>query len=270
MIETQILGDAVGIQRGQVIDKSETTALPSLANGVIVGRFKRGRMDKSFTVTANNYQALLGHDPSNPNYLAVEDLFALGVSEVNVRRLGSLKSADSIPFFVFVDPTGQSGTYLTISKNDGPFKTFNLADPSFDPLEFRSTVVLGRNRKSAAFGDYPAVLDLEASQARGISGMRLGGRLVSPEHPNGLAPSETFMLNGVFPDEFPEGHDSARHYTAGGFIVDYPFKTRPEKNVLTIKPTEGVAREMDIYYSIPNAVEGGVMRVQSESVIDFF
>ena len=92
MIETKILGDAVGVQRQDVIDKSETTVLPSLANGVITGHFKRGRMDKPFKVTASNYKALLGHDPSNPSYLAVEDAFKNGVNELSILRTGSTGS----------------------------------------------------------------------------------------------------------------------------------------------------------------------------------
>ena len=92
MIESKILGSAVGIQRGDVIDRSETTVLPSLANGVIAGCFKRGRMDKPFKVTSDNYKALLGYDPSNPNYLAVEDAFKRGVSEISILRVGGHES----------------------------------------------------------------------------------------------------------------------------------------------------------------------------------
>lgn len=88
MIESKILGAAVGIQRQDVIDKSETTVLPSVANGVIVGHFKRGRMDKPFKVTSENYKALLGHDPSNPSYLAVEDAFKVGAREISILRVG--------------------------------------------------------------------------------------------------------------------------------------------------------------------------------------
>lgn len=91
MIETKILGDAVGVQRQDVIDKSETTVLPSLANGVITGHFKRGRMDKPFKVTSANYRSLLGHDPSNASYLAVEDAFKNGVSEISVLRIGDVQ-----------------------------------------------------------------------------------------------------------------------------------------------------------------------------------
>ena len=90
MIETKILGDAVGVQRGDVIDNSETTVLPSLSNGVITGHFKRGRMDKPFKVTSANYRSLLGPDPSNPSYLAVEDAFKNGVNELSILRAGSI------------------------------------------------------------------------------------------------------------------------------------------------------------------------------------
>ena len=92
MIESKILGSAVGIQRQDVIDNTETNVLPSLANGVIAGHFKRGRMDKTFKVTADNYRALLGNDPSNPSYMAIEDAFKLGVSELSVLRIGSSSS----------------------------------------------------------------------------------------------------------------------------------------------------------------------------------
>lgn len=96
MIESNILGAAVGIQNQGVIDKTEGTSLPSTGNAVITGKFKRGRMDKPFKVTASNYQALLGHDPSNPNYLAVEDAFRRGISEVSILRTGGGKSVKPV------------------------------------------------------------------------------------------------------------------------------------------------------------------------------
>ena len=88
MIESNILGAAVGIQNQGVIDKTEGTSLPSTGNAVIAGKFKRGRMDKAFVVTRDNYKAILGHDPSNPSYMVVEDAFKRGVSEVSVLRTG--------------------------------------------------------------------------------------------------------------------------------------------------------------------------------------
>tara|TARA_B100000530_G_scaffold309310_1_gene235001 strand:- start:19584 stop:20672 length:1089 start_codon:yes stop_codon:yes gene_type:complete len=93
MINSKTLGSAAGIQYQGVIDNSEGTNLPSLANGVVIGKFKRGRMDKPFKVTASNYKALLGRDPSNPSYLAVEDAFKRGVSEVSILRIGGTGGA---------------------------------------------------------------------------------------------------------------------------------------------------------------------------------
>jgi len=90
MIESNILGAAVGIQNQGVIDKTEGTNLPSTGGAVIAGKFRRGRMDKPFTVTKDNYKALLGHEPSNPSYQAVEDCFNRGVSQVEIRRVGAL------------------------------------------------------------------------------------------------------------------------------------------------------------------------------------
>ena len=102
MIESKTLGSAAGVQYQGVIDKTETNSLPSLANGVIVGRFKRGRMDKPFKVTASNYQALLGRDPSNPSYLAVEDAFKRGISEVNILRTGGASGVE-IARYSYID-----------------------------------------------------------------------------------------------------------------------------------------------------------------------
>lgn len=136
MIESNILGAAVGIQNQGVIDKTEGTSLPSTGNAVIAGKFKRGRMDKAFTVTRDNYKAMLGHDPSNPSYQAVEDVFARGVSQINVRRVGdSGKSkpsegtgggddtdADEINFLLFNNETVPNDTTagLVYSLNGGP------------------------------------------------------------------------------------------------------------------------------------------------------
>lgn len=89
MIESKTLGAAVGIQRQAVVDKTESTAPPSTSAALIIGRFKRGRLDKPFRVARNNYQALLGYDPTNPSYTVVEDTLKSGVSSVMVRRVGS-------------------------------------------------------------------------------------------------------------------------------------------------------------------------------------
>ena len=88
MIQSKILGEAAGIQYQGVKDESEVNQTGGLTTGYFVGRFKRGFMSKPFAVTAANFQALLGYDPSNPDYMAVQDAFALGISELQVMRVG--------------------------------------------------------------------------------------------------------------------------------------------------------------------------------------
>ena len=99
MIESKILGAAVGIQRQDVMNKSKKTPLPSLTNGVIIGRFKRGRMDKPFLVTADNYKAMLGCAPLDKSYVIVEDAFNRGIEQLYIRRIGS-----PIPNILYVEP----------------------------------------------------------------------------------------------------------------------------------------------------------------------
>lgn len=93
MIESKILGAAVGIQRQGLIDKSDSIELPSISNTLIVGKFRRGRTDRPFKVSLGNYRSLLGYDPLNKDYNAVEDVLKQGVSSVWVRRVGKTGSS---------------------------------------------------------------------------------------------------------------------------------------------------------------------------------
>ena len=88
MIQSKILGEAAGIQYQGVKDESEVNQPSGLTVGCFVGRFKRGFIGKPFAVTATNFQALLGYDPSNPDYLAVEDAFSRGIPSLKVVRIG--------------------------------------------------------------------------------------------------------------------------------------------------------------------------------------
>ena len=153
MIETKILGDAVGVQRQDVIDKSETTPLPSLANGVITGRFKRGRLDKPFKVTASNYKALLGHDPSNPSYLAVEDAFKNGVNELSILRVGQTGSAG-------VDTGGDAGgggsaeiDWSALALNSVVEIDVNSDNDAFFEMELNG-VIINKGGVDTLIGDY--------------------------------------------------------------------------------------------------------------------
>lgn len=137
MIESNILGAAVGIQNQGVIDKTEGTNLPSTGDAVIAGKFKRGRMDKAFVVTRDNYKAMLGHDPSNPSYQTVEDAFKRGLSEVSVFRIGS-STGDTLP------PDGGGGgggfDWATLTPNNLVEINANSDNDAFFEMEINGAV----------------------------------------------------------------------------------------------------------------------------------
>jgi len=83
----KILGEAVGIQRQDIIDQTEEQLADSLSSAAILGRFKRGRLDKTMTIHQGNIRGQLGYDPKNPDYIAVQDCLDTGVPSVQVLRI---------------------------------------------------------------------------------------------------------------------------------------------------------------------------------------
>lgn len=195
MIESKTLGAAVGIQRQGVIDKTESTTQDTASNGLIVGSFKRGRMDKPFLVTKNTYQALLGHDPTNPDYNAVEDALNQGVSGVWVRRIGAPGSiavtptptpgpgpgeenttpeaeGSLLPSFTFQAYTNPSSTVTKVLLGDATFNghtypLLTLVGPSstINKDEMMRTLVYDAHSVGESTGDLPDVAALSSHLA---------------------------------------------------------------------------------------------------------
>ena len=84
--ETEILADESGVQYSGVKDKTGGTGSNPIT-GLITGVFKRGRFDKPMTITNANIRAMLGYDPKNPSYVAVQDALSQGVPSVQVLRV---------------------------------------------------------------------------------------------------------------------------------------------------------------------------------------
>lgn len=89
---TKVLGEAVGIQWQGVQDR--TQGQPS-SNGVplLVGSFKRGRLDKPMIIHNGNIQSELGYEPNNADYIAVQSMLDMGVPNVNVLRVANAVNA---------------------------------------------------------------------------------------------------------------------------------------------------------------------------------
>lgn len=87
MIVEPVLGAAVGVQWQGVKDLSESDQATGLGVGVMIGSFKRGRLDQPFAVDQSTLRARLGYDPSNLDYMAVQDALDTGAPVVWVKRI---------------------------------------------------------------------------------------------------------------------------------------------------------------------------------------
>ncbi len=82
MNTTKILGEAVGIQRQDIIDRTEEQTADGLTGAVILGR-----LDAPIEIHQGNIRGQLGYDPKNPYYIAVQDCLDTGVLSVQVLRI---------------------------------------------------------------------------------------------------------------------------------------------------------------------------------------
>ncbi|MEG2473940.1 hypothetical protein [Acinetobacter sp.] len=135
MNTTKILGEAAGIQRQDIIDRTEEQTAEGLTGAVILGRFKRGRVDAPMAIHQGNIRGQLGHDPKNPDYIAVQDCLDAGVPSVQVLRLGQNEEDDGSETdppdgkdrFVIscTPPEVQQRIVLNKVRDTLPFLTFN-------------------------------------------------------------------------------------------------------------------------------------------------
>jgi len=122
--ETEILANESGIQYQGVNDSSSVTGDYPI-QGVMTGIFKRGRFDRPMTIHKGNIKAMLGHEPKNPYYLAVQDALETGVPSVQVLRIGGGSMCQQLQ-------TQRQGFYIRpITPDDGEL------DPHlYDQLEY--------------------------------------------------------------------------------------------------------------------------------------
>lgn len=90
-----VLGEAVGVQRQKVTDRSGSAVTNRLTNGLIIGFFKRGRTDKAMLIDQTTIRSRLGYEPKNLSYQAVQDALDTGISSVWVLRVSNSESAIS-------------------------------------------------------------------------------------------------------------------------------------------------------------------------------
>ena len=114
MNTTKILGEAVGIQSQGTVDKTETQTKEGLTSALIVGRFKRGRVDKPMTIHQGNIRGQLGYEPNNIDYIAVQDCLDTGVPSIQVLRVGQMIVDPEFPHIISCEgATENIGFFIT-------------------------------------------------------------------------------------------------------------------------------------------------------------
>ena len=106
---TTIIDQESGIQYQGVEDRSSRTGTYPVI-GMITGQFRRGRFDKPMTITNENIKAQLGYDPTNPHYMAVQDVLSSGVPSVQVLRVGASNLICSVA------PSYRYGSYVLLQE----------------------------------------------------------------------------------------------------------------------------------------------------------
>ena len=162
--------------------------------------------------------------------------------------------------FSLVDITGASGVYLTASRDGINFQTINISDPAFDSLEFQSFMSVSQDNTGFAYFAWPDYIlpeEMQEGDSFGISGLNKDGTAISTRYPNGYTLTKPAVLN-----PYVSAADQLESVTP-------PFTIVPAKNVITVKATQGVPAENDIFNTLVGTVPTGIIRVTSDAVVLF-
>ncbi|MBJ9425161.1 hypothetical protein [Acinetobacter seifertii] len=114
-----------GVQyRGITTDEDIIDKAP--INNVLIGKFKRGRLDKPMIITHANVRGMLGHEPWNPDYIAVLDALDTGIEKLSVLRIFTELDFAETPEEPAPEPEPQPD-----EPNTTPIKPFDYAVISY-------------------------------------------------------------------------------------------------------------------------------------------
>ena len=137
---TTVLGNEPGIQYDRPNDKTGGTGTAPI-NNAIVGKFKRGRIDQMMNITKQNIRGMLGFEPENPDYVAVQDALDTNVPSVKVLRIADGCSPTNLSFV----PTVQGMAvleYELITSDPEENRSGRIRASGGDPIELARALFL--------------------------------------------------------------------------------------------------------------------------------
>ncbi|WP_454667850.1 hypothetical protein [Acinetobacter calcoaceticus] len=143
---TSILGNEPGIQYSGVTDKTGSTGSAPI-NNIYIGKFKRGRLDRPMTITKANIRGMLGYDPKNLDYVAVQDALDTNIPSIQVMRVVIPSCNCQSDFYTLTNsynlyyPTQYGSVIYTLSLNDQVFQGIISSTSSFSILDGLNSVI---------------------------------------------------------------------------------------------------------------------------------
>lgn len=223
MLVTKVLEDAVGIQWQGLVDKSTSSqANNGIGVPLIVGHFKRGRIDKPMQITQGNIRAMLGYDFKNQDYKAVQHYLSSGLPYVNVLRTIKFNTQTLEPevaepevnypsimiFYAFYIVNRKIDNMVIEVNNDGVVETKTISDFFISDTYFEPIVVNGVDIFHYACSEHLSFRNQKSSK----SNIKITFNLEQ-----GYTPSDDFIRYELFSPEYkdidiPEFLDSAKQY----------------------------------------------------------
>lgn len=137
---TSILGNEPGIQYSGVTDKTGSTGSAPI-NNIFVGKFKRGRLDRPMTITKANIRGMLGYDPKNLDYVAVQDALDTNIPSIQVLRVAIPSCNCQSDFYKLTNsynlyfPTQYGSVIYTLSLNNQVFQGITASTSSYSIMD---------------------------------------------------------------------------------------------------------------------------------------
>ena len=142
---TSVLENEPGIQYDHANDKTGGSGIAPI-NNVIVGKFKRGRTDQLLNITKQNIRAVLGFDPTNLSYVAVQDALDTNIPSVKVFRVvdtgvcepvGININGNAFPLYP------NAILHIDYRVNGGPMQryTWNHSQPQSQQINYVATIL---------------------------------------------------------------------------------------------------------------------------------
>lgn len=153
---TELLENESGIQYEGLADAlNEDDEYPII--GLMIGKFRRGCIDKPMTITNENIRAMLGYEPKNQYYAAVQDVLKTGVKSVQVLRVVSSTDGEPIEPEEPIDPNPPwEDKPVELEKFDFAIIRYKWTDAGGKDLDTRTyiskpprNIVLGWDKESS-------------------------------------------------------------------------------------------------------------------------